>query len=98
MVSLEFRADIGRPPKSTVCEQMHLRPSYREYMCPSLETLSEDTIMTHWGSLDSSKNQDTLGATYSLCFLGGALSIQTCIWEIHNIVLLAVFFVVAQNP
>lgn len=81
-VSLEFRADICRPPKRAVCVQMHLGPSYRKHMCPSQETLSEDKIMTHWGSLDSSKIKTHWRPLYSLYFPGDVLLFQSCIWGI----------------
>lgn len=51
MVKLKFHADVGRPPKSTVCKQMHFGSSYRNHMCLSQEILSEDKIMRHWDPL-----------------------------------------------
>lgn len=82
MVSLEFHADIGRPPQSAVCEQMCLGSSCRKHMCPSKGTLSEDKIMTHWESLDSSKLKMHWRPLYSLYFTKDVLFIQSCIWGI----------------
>lgn len=61
MVKLEFHADVGRPPKSTVCKQMHLGSSYRNHMCPSQEILSEDKIMRPWGPLTLPQLRHTEG-------------------------------------